>query len=169
MKTPIDADEINLITLAQEYSDETKARELFETWRWPNGPVCPHCKCDDVYKIASKATTSKGNKARPGLYNCAACRKPFTATVGTVLESSHIPISKWVMAMFILCSSKKAISAHQIHRMLKVTYKTAWFLCHRIRFAMGDDSKTQLKGVVEIDETWIGGKGEMRTKRPSWP
>src|ERR1700733_9078550 len=127
MKTMIDADELNLMTLAKEYSDEDKARALFESWRWPNGPVCPHCKCDDVYKITSKETTKKHNKARAGLYNCAACRKPFTATVGTVLEDSHIPMSKWVMAMFILCSSKKAVSALQISRMLGLTYKSAWF------------------------------------------
>lgn len=164
MKTTIDADELNLIKLAKEYSDEDKARDLFETWRWPNGPVCPHCKCDDVYKITSKETTKKENKARPGLYNCAACRKPFTSTVGTVLEGSHIPLSKWVMALFILCSSKKAVSAHQLHRMLGLTYKSAWFMAHRLRFAMGDDGKTQLSGVVEIDEAFIGGKGDRTTK-----
>lgn len=163
MKTEFDADDLNLIKLAREYSDEDKARALFESWRWPNGPVCPHCKHDEVYKLTSKKETK--NKVRPGLYCCAACRKTFTATVGTALEDSHVPISKWLMAIFILCSSKKAVSAHQLHRMLGVTYKTAWFMAHRIRFSMGEDSKSQkLSGVVEVDETFIGGKGEMRTK-----
>src|ERR1700733_473383 len=99
----LEPEELNLVTLAAQYSDETKARKLFESMRWPDGkPICPHCKCDDVYKLESKPGTK--NKVRPGLYSCAACRKPFTATVGTVLEDSHIPISKWLMAYFILCS-----------------------------------------------------------------
>jgi transposase-like protein len=159
----IDADEINLIKLAQDYSDERKARELFEAWRWPNGPVCPHCKHNEVYKITS-APNSK-NKVRHGLYCCAACRKPFTATVGTVFEDSHVPISKWLMAIFILCSSKKSISAHQLHRMLKVTYRTAWFMAHRIRFAMTEDPKSMppLANTVEADETFVGGKGPIET------
>ena len=163
MKT-MDAEDLNLITLAREYSDEAKARALFESWRWPKGPVCPHCKHDEVYTITSKETTKASNKARPGLYCCAACRKTFTATVGTVLEDSHIPLSKWVMAIFILCSSKKAVSALQFSRMLGLSYKTAWFMCHRIRFAMGDSHKGKLKGVVEVDETFIGGKGPSKTK-----
>ena len=163
MKT-MDAEDLNLITLAREYSDERKARALFESWRWPDGPICPHCKHNEVYTIISKESTKASNKVRPGLYCCAACRKTFTATVGTVLEDSHIPLSKWVMAIFILCSSKKAVSALQISRMLGVTYKTAWFLCHRIRFAMGDSHKGKLKGVVEVDETFIGGKGDVKTK-----
>jgi len=160
-QTEFDADDLNLITLAQEYSDESKARALFESWRWPHGPVCPHCKHDEVYKLTSKPDTK--NKMRPGLYCCAACRKTFTATVGTVLEDSHIPIGKWMMAIFILCSSKKSISANQLHRMLKVTYKTAWFMAHRIRFAMGSDT-TKLNGTVEVDETFVGGEGDMKTK-----
>src|SRR5437016_231814 len=165
MKTKLDADDLNLIKLAQDYSDESKARELFESWRWPNGkPICPHCKFDEAYKITSDQRSK--NKARPGLYCCAACRKTFTATVGTVLEGSHIPISKWLMAIFIICSSKKAISAHQLHRMLGMTYKTAWFMAHRIRFAMAPKMPLGklLTGTVEVDETFIGGKGETKTK-----
>jgi len=161
MKKPIDADDVNLIKLAREYSDETKARALFESWRWPNGPVCPRCGFNEAYKLSSKPGTK--NKIRPGLYCCAACRKTFTATVGTVLEDSHIPLSKWLMAIFILCSAKKSISAHQLHRMLGVTYKSAWFMAHRIRFAMADDSGKKLGGTVEVDETFVGGKGERKT------
>jgi len=164
MKTKLDADDLNLIMLAKEYSDEDKARKLFEAWRWPNGPICPHCKFNEAYKITSKPDTR--NKARKGLYCCAACRKTFTATVGTVFEDSRVPISKWLMAIFIVCSSKKSVSALQVSRMLGVTYKTAWFMLHRIRFAMGTDLKTAkpLENTVEADETYIGGKGELRTR-----
>jgi transposase-like protein len=160
-KPEFDADELNLLTLAQEYSDETKARKLFESMRWPGGkPICTHCKHDEIYTMKSKPDTK--NKMRAGLYCCSACRKTFTATVGTVMEDSHLPISKWLMAMFLISSSKKGMSAHQVHRMLKITYKAAWFMCHRIRFAFGDDG-VKLKGVVEADETFVGGKGDMRT------
>ena len=162
MKTKFDADELNLITLAKKYSNENKARKLFESMRWPGGkPICPHCKHDDAYTIKSKPGTK--NKARAGLYCCSACRKTFTATVGTVMEDSHLPISKWLMAMFLIASSKKSMSAHQVHRMLKITYKAAWFMCHRIRFSFGDNGE-KLKGIVEADETFVGGKGENRTK-----
>lgn len=167
-KQPIqDADELNLIKLAQEYADEDKARTLLESLRWPDGPVCPHCladrsECKDVYRLTPKP----GSKApaRKGLYCCAACRKQFSVTVGTVFEGSHVPISKWLMAMFILCSSKKSISANQLHRMLNITYKTAWFMAHRIRYAMGDDLNRPLSGTVEVDETFVGGKGELKTR-----
>jgi transposase-like protein len=169
-KPKLDADDLNLMSLAQEYSNEDKARELLEELRWPNGVACPHCKrngseCKDVYRLAQNPKSKR--PGRKGLFCCAACRKQFSVTVGTVFEGSHIPINKWLMAMFIICSSKKAISAHQLHRMLKLTYKTAWFMAHRIRFAMGPDPKggiAMLKGIVEADETFVGGKGENRTK-----
>ena len=130
---PKDKDELNLIKLAQEYSDGDKARKLLESLRWPNGPVCPHCK-NTGDKLISKLEPKPGSKSavRDGVYFCGACRKQFTVTVNTIFESSHIPISKWLMAMFIMCSSKKSISASQLHRMLGVTYKTAWFMAHRI-------------------------------------
>ena len=163
-------DELNLIKLAQEYADEDKARKLFESWRWPGGkPICPHCQHDEAYTIESKPETK--NPARRGLYSCAACRKTFTATVGTVLEDSHLPISKWLIAIFILCSSKKSVSANQLHRMLGVTYKTAWFMAHRIRFAMmpHHGAEPKLRGIVEVDETFVGGgrEGGVRFERPS--
>lgn len=162
MKTEFDSDELNLLTLAKKYSNENKARKLFEQMRWPGGkPICPHCKHDEAYTIKSKPGTK--NKARAGLYCCSACRKTFTATVGTVMEDSHLPISKWLMAMFLISSSKKGMSAHQIHRMLKISYKAAWFMCHRVRFAFGDDGK-KLSGTVEADETFVGGVGDLKTK-----
>jgi len=155
MKTKFDADDLNLVLLAKEYSSEKKARKLFESLRWPGGkPVCPHCGFEETYTLKSKPDSK--TKLRAGVYCCAACRKPFTATVGTVFENSHVPISKILMAIFILCSSKKSISALQLSRMLKTTYRTAWFLAHCIRYAMGTDLKTAtpLQNIVEADETF---------------
>lgn len=163
-KPECDAEELNLIKLAQDYSDPDKARDLLESLLWPKGPVCPHCKFIEVYKLTAKAGSK--SPVRKGLYKCAACRKEFTVTVGTIFEDSHLPISKWLMAFFILCSSKKAISAHQLHRMLDVTYKTAWFMAHRIRHAMSPKLPLGklLKGTVEVDETFVGGKGDAKTR-----
>lgn len=170
MKTQkLNAEELNLIKLAKDYSDEDKARELLESMRWPDGPICPHCKnsgteAKGVVKLTPK-TTSK-TPARKGVYFCGACRKQFTVTVGTIFEGSHIPISKWLMAMFIMCSAKKAISSNQLHRMLGVTYKSAWFMTHRLRFAMTPNhyAEPKLTGTVEVDETFVGGKGDRTTK-----
>lgn len=163
-KPESDDQEINLVTLAQEYSSDIKARKFLESVLWPNGPVCPHCQFTEVYKLKPKPTSKA--PARNGLYKCAACRKQFTVTVGTILEDSHIPIGKWLMAIFIVCSSKKSISANQLHRMLKVTYKSAWFMAHRIRFAMSPEMPLAklLAGTVEVDETFVGGVGDIRTK-----
>jgi transposase-like protein len=159
-------EELNLIKLAQEYADEDKARGLLESLRWPNGPICPHCQNAKEKPISTLRASPKSNRpVRQGVYKCGACRKQFTVTVGTVFEDSHIPISKWLMAMFILCSSKKSISANQLHRMLGITYKTAWFMAHRIRFAMADDLKRPLKGTVEVDETFVGGKGDFKNRK----
>jgi transposase-like protein len=164
MKTTMtETEELNLVTLAKEYADEDKARQLLESMLWPNGPVCPHCKNHKekgIYALNPKT----GSKTRKGVYKCGACRKQFTVTVGTVFEASHIKISSWLMAIFIMCSSKKAVSSHQLHRMLGITYKTAWFMSHRIRFAFADDKKLKLKGVVEVDETFIGGEGDRKTR-----
>jgi transposase-like protein len=155
MKTEMD--ELTLVKLASQYSDNDKARELLESIRWPNGPVCPHCKSERAYRLTPSATSK--SPGRKGLCKCRECRKQFTVTVGTIFEDSHIKISTWLMAIFILCSSKKGISAHQLHRMLGVTYKTAWFMAHRIRFAMSEGPLAEmLSGVVEIDETYVGGK-----------
>lgn len=165
MKENIEKDELNLVTLAQEYSDEDKARGLLESILWPDGPVCPHCKNHkekSIYRLQIKS----GSKIRKGVCKCGACRKQFTVTVGTIFEDSHLPISKWLMAIFILCSSKKSISANQLSRMLNITYKAAWFVNHRLRHAMSDQMPLArlLQGVVEIDETFVGGKGDAKTK-----
>jgi hypothetical protein len=172
MKETEEKDELNLITLAQKYSDEDKARGLLESLLWPDGAICPHCKNHKekaIYKLQTKASTKTVQK---GLHKCGACRKKFTVTVGTIFEDSHLPISKWLMGIFILCSSKKSVSANQLSRMLDITYKAAWFMAHRLRFAMSPSTPLAklLKGVVEIDETFVGGKGYrcsmMRRKTP---
>ena len=136
---------------APHFHDADKAREHLEAIRWPDGAECPHCGLIDATKI-------EGKSARPGLYQCNKCRQQFTVTVGTVFERSKVPLQKWLLATHLMCASKKGISAHQLHRMLGVTYKTAWFMAHRIREAMKDDgSPLGGEGVtVEADETYIG-------------
>jgi len=149
-------DALNISQLAKYFSDEDAARVLLEEMRWgASGAVCPHCGGTEPYKITPKA----GSKTRKGLYKCRACRKQFTVTVGTVFEDSHIPISKWLLAIHLLASSKKGISAHQLHRNLGLSYKGAWFMAHRLRWAMRDGGVAEmLHGTVEIDETYVGGR-----------
>lgn len=135
------------------YHDEAAARAHLEAQRWPAGPVCPKCGTVD------QATRLCGEKHRAGLLECRACRKQFSVTVGTVFERSHVPLHKWVLAVHLVTSSKKGMSAHQLHRMLKVTYKTAWFMAHRIREAMTDENPAPLGGegkIIEADETYQG-------------
>ena len=137
------------------FQDPEKAREYPETQRWPHGPSCPHCGNADPEKI----TSLKGKAHRAGLHQCNECREQFTVTVGTVMERSKIPLNKWLLAMHLLGSSKKGMSAHQLHRMLGITYQSAWFLCHRIREAMTDRNRGPMGGsgkTVEADETYIG-------------
>jgi len=137
------------------FKDETKAREHLEGLRWGEGRFCPHCG------EAEKTSPVEGKSHRPGLYYCLSCKKTFTVTVGTLFERSKIPLTKWVLAFHLMNASKKGISAHQLHRMLGVTYKTAWFMAHRIREAMGGVNTEPMGGngeVVEVDETFIGNK-----------
>jgi transposase-like protein len=139
------------------YSDEEKARELLENMRWKDGVICPHCENKGAYKLEAKTDSKKG--ARKGLWKCKGCRKQFTVKVGTIFEGSHIPLNKWLHAIHLICSSKKGMSAHQLHRMLGITYRSAWFLAHRIRYAMTEQSIfSKLSGTVEVDETYVGGK-----------
>jgi transposase-like protein len=149
---------------AKIYTDENEARKHLEALQWPSGPVCPHCG------VVNEATALQGKSTRPGVYKCRPCQKPFSVTVGTVFERSKVPLTKWLLATELLTSSKKGISAHQIHRMLGVTYKTAWFMMHRIREAMAPVAGTEppLGGygkIVEADETYIG-KADGKRKRP---
>lgn len=149
---------------APYFQDEEKARAHIEANRWPNGPICPHCGCDKrIYPIEP----NPGKKIRKGLYKCGEklCGKSFTVTVNTVFENSRVPLNKWLMAIHLMCSSKKGISSHQLHRMLGVTYKTAWFMAHRIREAM-KGGRGQLGGSnpVEADETFWGKEDKKRRK-----
>jgi transposase-like protein len=137
------------------YNDEEKARAHMEAQRWPDGPICPHCG------VVNGATRLEGKSTRPGLLQCNECREQFSVTVGTVFERSHVPLTKWVLAIHLLNASKKGMSSHQLHRMLGVTYKTAWFMSHRIREAMREVNPGPLGGegkIVEADETYVGGK-----------
>lgn len=140
------------------FHNEVAARAHLESVRWPNGPVCPHCGEDH------NVTRMHGKSHRAGLVHCNACEQPFTVTVGSVMERSKIPLTKWVLGFHLMASSKKGISSHQLHRNLGITYKSAWFLAMRIREAMGldaeaDDEPMGGKGKkVESDETFVGGK-----------
>lgn len=138
---------------APQFQDADKAREYLESQVWPNGPICPHCG------VIGKHWPLKGESTRAGLLKCTDCRLPFTVTVGTVFERSKIPLNKWLLAVYLLCSSKKGMSSHQLHRTLGVTYKTAWFMTHRIRKAMETRSMEPMGGsgkIVEADETFWG-------------
>ncbi len=156
--------------LPAHFTDPDAARVYLEKQRWPDGVTCPHCGADDV-------TGMKGKAHRPGVYQCNACREQFTVTVGTVFERSKIALNVWLYATHLLCSSKKGMSSHQLHRMLGVTYKTAWFMTHRIREAMKRDDDTGPIGgegkIVEADETYFGkaenprpSPARVREKRP---
>jgi transposase-like protein len=153
------------MALLKIYTDENAAREHLESLNWPDGPICPHCG------TVNEATKLAGKSTRPGVYKCRPCRLPFSVTVGTVFERSKIKLNVWVHAVDLYTASKKGFSAHQLHRTLGVTYKTAWFMAHRIREAM-----TETKGptnpiggagkIVEADETYYGKKADkpkMRT------
>jgi transposase-like protein len=146
--------------LAPRYIDPVAARKHLEALRWGDTPECVHCGSADVTRL-------EGKKHRDGLLQCNYCREQFTVTVGTVFERSKIALNKWLLCNHLLVSSKKGISAHQIHRMLGVTYKTAWFMCHRLREAMKDNGGP-LGGpgkTVEVDETFVGGKAKNRAFR----
>lgn len=144
-----------------QFHNEEAAYKFVETRIWPNGPVCPHCGCfERVGKMGGKST-------RIGTYKCYDCRKPFTVKIGTIFESSHVPLRLWLQAIFLIASSKKGISANQLHRTLGVTLKTAWFMGHRIREAMksnGLEVFGHKGGAVEVDETFIGHDRTIKPK-----
>lgn len=145
---------MNLAELSKIVADEAKAFEMVEKMRWPHGPVCPHCGgTERIYDL---------RKTRIGLRKCGHCRKQFTVRVGSIFEDSPIPLGKWILAIHLMCSSKKGISSNQLKRELGISYQSAWFLTHRIRHAMEVDPLRSLlgkdNGVVEIDETYVGGK-----------
>jgi|SRR5581483_5271816 len=148
---------LTLDRILLRFSTDEAAREYLESVRWPDGPVCAHCGGKEkVYAIAANPES----KVRPGLYECGECKAQFTVTVGTIFEDSKVPLRKWLVAWYLLCSSKKGFAAAQLQRALDLgSYRTAWFMCHRIRYALREPVFTdKLTGTVEADETWIGGR-----------
>ncbi len=144
------------------FHDEAKARKWLEARLWPDGPICPHCG------VIGEATLMKGKSHRPGLYQCNACREPFTVTVGTLYERSKVPLHKWLAATHLMMASKKGMSALQIGRMLGFSKKTAWFVCHRIRESLRETKPTPMGGqnkVIEADESFVGGKARNRKNK----
>lgn len=167
--------------LEPQFTDEDKAREFLEAMRWPDGAICPHCGLEgEAYRLTPRVKPpveidyqtreeikkQRIRKPRKGLWKCAGCRKQFTVTVKTIFEDSHIPLHKWLYAIHLLCSAKKGMSAHQLMRNLGIgSYKSAWFLAHRIRYAMTGELPEKLSGIVEADEAYIGGSISNRPKR----
>lgn len=139
---------MTLPEITDRFSTDEKCRELLERLRWPNGPECPRCKTQGIARLS---TNTK-------LLWCPDCDYQFSVTAGTIFNDSHLPLTKWFMVTLLLCEARKGISANQIKRTLGISYKTAWYLCHRIRAAMKEADRPMLDGVVEMDETFIGGK-----------
>ena len=144
--------DMNLVKLIQHYSEDADCRELLKELRWPDGVRCPRCDHDEVYDI------KKRNQ-----YQCKACEYRFSVTAGTIFDNTNLPLWKWFVAIYLILESKKGISAAQVGRTIDVSYPTAWHLCHRIREALDEDDDEDgppplLKGIVEVDETWVGGK-----------
>lgn len=141
--------EMNLVKLIERFGGDSKCRDYLTELRWPSGVSCPRCGCKSVSKIFDREQ-----------WDCNECRYQFSATSLTVFHDTHLPLWKWFLAVYLMVESKKGISANQVKRTLGISYKTAWFLCHRIRHAMNDVTMEKLKGVVEVDETFVGGKVE---------
>jgi transposase-like protein len=156
-------DDVGLGVYDERFQNPFAAADYLESIRWPDGPVCPHCGMESDKHYRLKNATRK-------LWKCRSCRKQFTVTVGTIFEGSHIGLHKWLLAFYLLCSSKKGMSAHQLHRMLGITYKSAWFMAHRIRYAMEQPAFTRLlTGTVEADETYVGGKKRRSNRKQYKP
>jgi transposase-like protein len=155
----MDAADLNLSSIASCFSDEAEAYRLVESIRWPNGPVCPHCGViDRAYHLKNQKTRC-GKVSPRSLWKCKDCRRQFTVTIGTIFEDSHIPLAKWLLGAFLMNTGKNGISSHELSRSLNITIKAAWFMSHRLRHAMERiPSGRLLTGIVEADETYVGGK-----------
>ena len=139
--------EIDLPRLIERFGSEDKCHAYLEEIRWPEGVECPRCQSKKISRITKRRQ-----------FDCDGCRYQFSVRVGTIFQDSKLPLWKWFLAVYMMGESKKGISANQLSRMLGVSYKTAWFLCHRIRSTMTDETGELLRGVVEADETYVGGK-----------
>ncbi len=138
--------DVNLVALIERYGNENKCRDYLEELRWPDDVTCPRCASTDISEIAAR-----------GQYHCLSCQYHFSVMSGTIFHDSHLPLWKWFLAAYMMIESKKGISANQMKRTLNVSYKTAWYLCHRIRAAMTEINPKPLTEIVEADETWVGG------------
>ncbi|MBC9035153.1 IS1595 family transposase [Sphingomonas sp. JC676] len=156
--------EINGITdIARYLTDEAAAQDALSKLRWPNGVQCPLCVGGKKVYETSYTTTARGKETVRKQWKCGACRKKFSVTSRSIFEGSHIPVGKWIYAIFLMCSSKKGVSANQLSRELDIEYKSAWFMCHRVREAMLQEPLAGMLGtgpdsIVELDETYVGGK-----------
>src|SRR3990172_5855232 len=149
---------MTLVELNNQFSTDEQCREFLVRLRWPDGVKCPKCKA----KTFSRLFTQKK-------FECSKCEYQFSVTTGTIFHDSHLPLEKWFLTVLLMIESRKGISANQVKRMLGVSYKTAWYLCHRIRKAVEEAKvKPQLDGTVEVDETFVGGKYDKRRKREPW-
>lgn len=156
--------ELTLNELIKKYGDDKSARSFLESVRWSNGAICPRCNTKQDHKLTAR--TNSKRPVRDGVYYCSNCRKQFTVTVKTIMESSHIPLGTWLTAIFLICASKKAMSSLQLKRMLGLgSYETAWLMYHRIRHAMNDTGGEMLSGIVDADETYVGGKPRKLAKK----
>src|SRR5438270_12868086 len=138
---------MDLPKLIEDYGTEDKCRAYLEELRWPNGVECPRCESKSISRIVKR-----------NQFDCDSCRYQFSVTAGTIFADSHLPLWKWFAAAYLIGESRKGMSANQLKRTLGTTYKTAFYLTHRIRAAMKDENPIPLSGIVEVDETWIGGK-----------
>lgn len=145
-RRPTFTQEMNLAKLIESFGSEEKCRDYLVQLRWPDGVTCPRCASRKVSRIVKR-----------NQYDCDSCRYQFSVTVGTIFHDTHLPLWKWFLAVYLIGESKKGVSANQLKRMLNVSYKTAWYLAHRIREAMRDDDPDPLRGIVEADETYVGG------------
>jgi len=150
--------ETNLINLIERYGDEKKCQDYLQGLKWPDGVKCPRCGSEKVSQIKKRDQ-----------YDCDKCRYQFSVTAGTIFHDSHLPLWKWFLAIYLMTESKKGISANQLKRSLNISYKTAWYLCHRIRKSMEENGpKPKLKGIIEVDETYVGGKYDSRRMRDKY-
>src|SRR5437016_3052825 len=149
---------MTLPEITDRFSSDDKCRELLERLRWPEGPECPRCKTREVVRLSTNVK----------LLWCADCEYQFSVTAGTIFNDSHLALTKWFIVTLLLCEARKGISANQIKRTVGMSYKTAWYLCHRIRAAMKEVERPMLDGTVEVDETYVGGVQRGHQRKPGF-